>query len=210
MPTFLGRRQDALALTDYNPHMRSRLRFLGYSVRRTEVPTDWEAFLHAGVEELCSVADCVVKRPDGWVQRWDFNRACCYETEEAALATATGASGFRLLVYALIALKLNGSGEEEAVDADVILPEGLPGLPTGSVPEGFKVLGYDVVSKQGGGDVMDFGCSPLSCCALAGEVGVNRHCLINDLDGALRLAQRWDQEEPEPGPYYVVQVLARP
>jgi hypothetical protein len=57
---------------------------------------------------------------------------------------------------------------------------------------------------------MDFGCSPLSCCALAGEVGVNRHCLINDLDGALRLAQRWDQEEPEPGPYYVVQVLARP
>lgn len=193
---------------EYNPDMPSRLRFLGYGVRRTEVPTDWGAFAQRGVDELCSVADCIAKRPDGWVQRWDFNRASCYGTEAAALATTEGASGYQLLAYALVTQKLSESDTEVEVDADVILPQGLPELPTTPVPAELAVLGYDVVSKQHAG-MMDFECSPLSCCGLAGEVGVNRYCLINDLDAALRLARRWDQEQPEPGPYYVVQVLRR-
>jgi hypothetical protein len=68
-------------------------------------------------------------------------------------------------------------------------------------------LGYDVVCIQA--NYMDFNCSPLSSNGLAREIAVNRHCLIEDLDVAIRLAQRFDVEQPEPGPYYVIQVLRR-
>jgi hypothetical protein len=141
------------------------------------------------------------------VQRWDFNRACCYDTEAVALATANGQSGFQLLAYALVEAKLDAAGNQIPVAAGSILVEGLPDLPTGSVPSDFVPLGYDVVCIQP--NYMDFNCSPLSCNGLAREMAVNRHCLIEDLEEAIRLAQRFDVEQPEPGPYYVVQVLRR-
>jgi len=184
--------------------MRRPLRFLGYGARRTEAPSGWASF---GVEEVCSAADHVATRPDGWVDRWDFNRACCYDTEAGALATAKGESGFQVLAYALVEAKLDEAANEIAIAAESILVEGLPDLPTGPVPSGFVPLGYDVVCIQR--SYMDFDCSPLSCNGLAREIRVNRHCLIDDLDDAMRLAQRFDLEQPEPGSYYVVQVLRR-
>jgi hypothetical protein len=63
---------------------------------------DSTTFEQAGVEEICSVADHVAKRPTGWESRWDFNRACCYDSEAVALATARGEDGFQLLAYALV------------------------------------------------------------------------------------------------------------
>jgi len=43
---------------------------------------------------------------------------------------------------------------------------------------------------------------------MALEVAVNRHCLVDSLEVAQELARRFSVEEPEPGPYYVVEVLA--
>jgi hypothetical protein len=115
----------------------------------------------------------------------------------------------RFLAYALVMVRLNEKNQQVAVDLNAVLPPGLPALPAGPVPDGFAVLGYDVVSKQAAG-TMDFECSPLSCCGLAAEVPANRYCLVDDPHTALRLAERWDREEPEPGPYHVVQILRRP
>jgi hypothetical protein len=184
----------------------ARLRFLGYNVRRTVVPgVAWLA--RAGVDEICSVADCLAKRPEGWEKRWDFNRACCYDTEAAARAIAQGQDGFQLLAYALLEEKLDEIGERIPVVADEIFVKGLPELPEQAVPTGFRALGYDVVCSVP--SYMDFCCSPLSCCGLAEEISVNRYCLLGEVDEALRIAQRFDREQPEPGPYYVVQVLQR-
>ena len=77
------------------------LQFLGYGVRCTDVPRGWATNTPVAVDEICSVSDCVNSRPEGWVERWDYNSACCYETEEAATRTAEGRPGFRLLAYAL-------------------------------------------------------------------------------------------------------------
>jgi hypothetical protein len=159
----------------------------------------------AGVDEICSVADCVAKRPDGWEKRWDFNRACCYDTVATALATAQGQDGFQLLAYALVEEKLDETGNHVAVVADDIFVRDLPELPIAPVPSGFNAIGYDAVCSEP--RYMDFCCSPLSCNSLAAEIAVNCYCLIDDLDEALRVAQRFDREQPEPGPYYVVQVL---
>ena len=182
----------------------SRHRFLGYSVRRTVVPgVAW--LPQAGVAEICSVADCMAKRPDGWEKRWDFNRACCYDSEALAMATAQGHDGFQLLAYALVEEKLDQGGNPVPAKADEIFVKGLPELPDAPVPTGFRALGYDAVCCEP--SYMDFCCSPLSCNGLAAEIPVNRYCLIDDLDEALRVAHRFDLEQPEPGPYYVVQVL---
>ena len=42
---------------------------------------------------------------------------------------------------------------------------------------------------------------------MADEVAVNRFCLLATLDEAISFAQRCAREEPEPGPFYVVEVL---
>jgi hypothetical protein len=41
----------------------------------------------------------------------------------------------------------------------------------------------------------------------ASEVAVNRFCLLTTLDEAIAFAQRCAREEPEPGPFYVIEVL---
>jgi hypothetical protein len=66
--------------------------------------------------------------------------------------------------------------------------------------------GFDVVSV---GATRTFECSPLSCNQLAGEVPVNRHCLVDGLERALQVARRFEAEQPEPGTFVVVDVLVR-
>jgi hypothetical protein len=43
---------------------------------------------------------------------------------------------------------------------------------------------------------------------MAGEVPANRFCLFETLEEELAAARRFSVEEPEPGDYYVVEVLA--
>jgi hypothetical protein len=43
---------------------------------------------------------------------------------------------------------------------------------------------------------------------MAEEIPVNDFCLIDDLDTALTTARRFGIEQPEPGPYVIVEVLA--
>jgi hypothetical protein len=125
----------------------ARLRFLGFGFRRTVVPgVEWLA--GAGADEICSVADCLAKRPEGWEKRWDFNRACCYDTEAAARATALGQEGFQLFAYALLEEKLDEIGKRIPVVPDEIFVKGLPALPEALVPTGFRALGYDVQVLQ--------------------------------------------------------------
>ena len=49
----------------------------------------------------------------------------------------------------------------------------------------------------------------LSCNGMAESIPVNEFRLLDDLQAALAAAQRFGVEQPEPGPYVVVEVLAR-
>ncbi len=42
---------------------------------------------------------------------------------------------------------------------------------------------------------------------MANEVDVNRYCLVENLVEAIALAECFSSDEPEPGPYYVLDVL---
>jgi hypothetical protein len=52
-----------------------------------------------------------------------------------------------------------------------------------------------------------YGCSPLSCNGLACLYPVNRYCLLDNIETAFEAATTFGRDEPEPGPYVVVEVL---
>ena len=70
------------------------------------------------------------------------------------------------------------------------------------------MLGYDVVEVSVASPspprLPGFGHSPLSCNLLAREVPVNRYCLVDNREDALRLAERFNREPPEPGTYFAL------
>ncbi|MBY0589225.1 hypothetical protein K2X85_18785 [bacterium] len=72
------------------------------------------------------------------------------------------------------------------------------------IANGFRILGYDVVSSSSVG--LSFQHSPLSCNHMAEEIPVNRYCLIDRLENSIAVARRFSIEQPEPGTYYVVEV----
>jgi hypothetical protein len=54
-----------------------------------------------------------------------------------------------------------------------------------------------------------YGCSPLSCNYLAPFFPVNRYGLLDAIDAAFQIAQTFGREEPEPGPFVIIEVLRR-
>lgn len=81
----------------------------------------------------------------------------------------------------------------------------------------YVAIGYDLaggpslsVHGEPVYDVLGFGCSPLSCNGRAAEFNVNRYCLIDNLEKAIRAGEHFGRTEPEPGPYYLYQVFRRP
>jgi hypothetical protein len=146
------------------------------------------------VIEVCSVADCLAARPPGWMERRDFNRACCYPTADAARATIPRGAGSD---YSIFGWWLVPGSEEDIFDPS------LPALPNELPQSTGPALGFDVVGR---GTSIDFGCSPLSCNRRARELRVNEHCLFDALPDAVAAARRFDAEQPEPRKHYVVRV----
>lgn len=88
--------------------------FLGFRVKHVEPAASWHGWRGdpslAHIAEICSVSDCISDAPPKWEDRWNFNRFCCYNSEEEALGTvptgeaATIRTGHKV-PYELFALK---------------------------------------------------------------------------------------------------------
>ena len=74
-------------------------------------------------------------------------------------------------------------------------------------------IGYDIAGgplpSPEYGSMLGFSCSPLSCNAMSDEHAVNRFWLIDELERAIQVAKEFGRTEPEPGPYYVYEVLRK-
>jgi hypothetical protein len=155
----------------------------GYFPKRVVSPPPSSWVSAPDVLEVCSVSDGLSRGPDGWIDHW----------------LPTGAEGFRLFFYRLLPARYRDGAEEPWTWPDWdIQPPG----------PGYHSPGFDPVSRSSD-ENLGFECSPLSCSDLAGEIGVNRYCLIDSLERAVAVARRCSVEQPEPGPYYVVEVLER-
>ena len=169
--------------------------FLGYCAKRS-------------FKDIASVSDCLSKRSDKWVERWDFNRASLWNTEVEAWACVPDESNseFKIFAYRILPLLFDTSGIEKQITIDELFPADMPELP--SAPPPYQRLGYDVVERDVSTGMLGFGCSPLSCNGMAESIPVNEFCLFDDLETALIAARRFGIEQPEPGPFVIVEVLA--
>jgi len=167
---------------------------VGYFLKRTSVPKD--AWVPASVVEICSVSDCLNRSPEGWIDLWLHNDLGLYNTcDDARGIVVDQAEEYSLFAFRLLPARFVKGNRE---------PLTIPALSVEPLRKGFVSLGFDVVSKS---NSHFFECSPLSCNGLAQEVPVNRFCLVDTLAEAQSLADRCSREEPEPGPYYVLEVL---
>ena len=180
--------------------------FLGYCARRSLT-----APVAGHDRDIASVSDCLSKRPDGWVERWDFNRATLWNTESDAWACVPdeSKSAFQIFAYGILPLLFDTSGIEDPVTIDQLFPADMPDLPREHATLPFQRIGYDIVERDIATGMLAFGCSPLSCNGMAEDILVNESCLIDDLEAALAAARSFGVEQPEPGPYVIVEVLAK-
>ena len=170
----------------------------GYFAKQVVSRPEW---LNApGVREICSTSNCVSPAPDGWIDRWLhnefgwFNRA----SDAAAVIPPERTELFRVFAYRIHPeLFRNGHAQSFVLPADVH-PD--------AIPRTFQSLGFDSVSKSSA-SVLGFECSPLSCNGMANEIAANEYCLFDSLEAAIAGASRFSVEQPEPGDYYVIEVL---
>ena len=134
--------------------------FLGYCAKRS-------------FKNIGSVSECIAKRPDDWVKRWDFNRATCWNTEAEAWACVPGESKSEsnLFAYRILLLLFDTFGIEKPVTIEQLFPADMPELPSATPP--YQRLGCDVVERDAATGMLGFGCSPLSCNGMAEEISVN-------------------------------------
>jgi hypothetical protein len=175
--------------------------FAGYFARRIEPRPDC---LNApGVREICSVSECISSGAEGWISAWRHNGFGWFNSVADALGVVPEPqqAEFRLFAYRIHREVFRGTQRTALSVPGDVRPEPLPGA--------FRSLGFDSASKsseQG----LSLECSPLSCNGLASELPVNEHCLFPTLEAALAGAERFAVEQPEPGEYYVVEVLEGP
>jgi len=155
----------------------------------------------AGVNAIRSVCECISSGPGDWIQRWTHNEMWVYSSIAAAwkIVPQDDRSLYELQAYRMLPTAWDGGTEK---------PFPIPPLHVEPLPTDFQSVGFDVVSIEGahGG----FGHSPLSCNSMAQEIATNEHCLLDDIDVAMRTANAFSHGNVEPGPYYVVEVLRRP
>ena len=169
------------------------MQLAGYFAKTTSVPPGWA--LPGHVVEVCSVSTCMGSAPPDWIDSWLHNELGLFNCPADALAVLPrDPAGFQLFAYGLERVRyVHGIAESQA----------LPELPISPLPSSFEAIGFDIVSRSCS---HYFECSPLSCNAMALETHVNRFCLVDERARAEGLAERFSLEEPEPGPFHVVEV----
>lgn len=174
----------------------TKLPLIGYFPKKIAIRPDW---LPQRIMEVCSASCCLSKGPDNWIEHWTHNELFLYSTQAAAISVIPEAdrSKFEIHAYRMLPVAFN-KGERQPIDHPILSVE--------PIAQDFQSVGFDAVASSCGSG---FECSPLSCNCLAGEIDTNEFCLLKTLAMAEEVALRFSLEEPEPGPYYVVEVLRR-
>lgn len=172
------------------------LPLIGYFPKKIVRLPDW---LPQHVVAIRSASQCLSKGPDNWIEYWMHNEFGLYSTMAAAIAIIPepDRSQFELHAYRML---------PSVFDHGERLPFELLRIDVEPLTQEFESLGFDAVAISCSNF---FECSPLSCNNLTEEIETNEHCLLPTIDAAVEAAERFSREEPEPGPYYVVEVLRR-
>jgi len=188
--------------------------FIGFRVKQVHktAGNEWDRdFLPANVVEICSMSDCRAHTPPNWDGCWRFNSTGCFNTEGIALAAIPPGESdlYELFACRMFPVEFSKGEQVRKLNLKTDLLSDLPPL-TDPEPDfsSYVAIGHDIA---GGpiGRCLGFSCSPLSCNGCAADFPVNRYCLIEDLALAVEAAKNFAETEPEPGPYYLYEVLRK-
>jgi len=177
--------------------MTPALTLIGYFPKQV-VPADAAMGL-PGVHDIWSVSGCFAKEPADWIQHWKHNECGAFDSRAIALSVVapSDAQSYVVLAYRVL---------DQEFDEHEVRPIKFPAhLTSLELDPEYHSVGFDVVTWDFGA----FGCSPLSCNGGAKQFSVNSRCLFRTLDEALAGAREFSRGPWEPGPYRVVEVLAR-
>ena len=154
----------------------------------------------SGVREICSVSECLSPGAQDWIASWRHNSLGWFNTVADAVRVVPEEQRgeYRLFAYRIHPEVFRGRDRRPLVVPDDVRPD--------AVPAGFRSIGFDSASRSSDAG-LSLECSPLSCNGLATELPVNEHCLFQTIDDAIAGAIRFAIEQPEPGDYYVLEVL---
>jgi hypothetical protein len=153
-----------------------------------------------GVREICSVSHCISSSPADWIEHWRHNGFGWFNTIADAMSVVPTAER---LLYRLFAYRLEPFVYRQGMRVDLTIPSDVHPDPIGPA---FIERGFDASNKSLE-SVLGLECSPLSCNDLAAEMSANAFCLFPTHEAALAGAHAFSLNQPEPGDYYVVQVL---
>ena len=170
--------------------------FIGYFPKKIERAT--AAMGLPGVSEIWSVSNCISSGPPDWIQHWRHNDFGLFDTPELAqsVVPVDVIQQFQIVGYRICSEVFGGGPRLSALASAEHL----------SVSADFGIIGYDAVSSSRG---HGFECSPLSCNGAAKEFAATDRCLFASIDDAIAAARRFSAGNWEPGPYYVMEVLAQ-
>jgi hypothetical protein len=171
---------------------------VGYLAKKAAPRPAW---LEApSVRLVCSVSCCISEASPGRLRDWNLNDFGYFDTIAAArcVVAPDEAGDYHVFAYRLYPRLFDG-GTDEPID--------VPELPVEACPPSYRSLGFDAVSRSSSSF---FECSPLSCNNGAREISANEFCLFATLGGAIAGARVFASGTWEPGPYYVLEVLAGP
>jgi hypothetical protein len=173
----------------------------GYFARR--VMPKPHSLSAAAVREICSVSECMSPGADGWIRRWRHNGLGWFNSVADAVGVIPDGqhAHYRLFAYRIHPEVFRAGRRLSFAPPADVKPE--------PMPDGFQRLGFDSASKSSE-LTLCLECSPLSCNEMAMEMSANAHCLFETLGEAIAGAQRFAVEQPEPGDYFVVEVLEAP
>jgi hypothetical protein len=161
----------------------------GYLLKRVGPPPGWLVNRPTYIKDVSSVADCVNDNVVDVQEAWQHNSFGLANTPDTlkGLAAEKGSDteGAVLFYYTAYEYELPSDGWTfDASEWRARTP-----ARSSSVPDAVEhpsegettLLGYDVVVFE---DYLSH--SPLSCNSVANEIQVNEHCLLDDLEGAVR------------------------
>lgn len=173
----------------------------GYFPKRILARPEWLEV--PAVREICSVSECMSPGPPNWIERWLHNELGWFNRREDALAVIPPGCERE---YRLFAYRIHHEVFTEDERVPLVLPSDVHPEP---IPDTFRSLGFDCANRSMP-DVLAFECSPLSCNAMAVELETNELCLFPTFELAVAGADRFAREQPEPGDYYLIEVLEGP
>ena len=171
----------------------------GYMYKRMAPRQEW--LNCENVTKIYAVSNCISKDFTNYVPYWKHNQYWFFNSPgdmDTIIREENISDELELLFYEMYEKEFD---ENEQVWQEITAEESF-GYQV-KLPSQKDFLGFDIVSYSVG---TSHECSPLSCNALCQEVNVNKYCLLDDFEEAIKITESLNEKKAEPGPYRIIAV----